>query len=193
MSHVEQEAEHSASRPEQLVPEDGRRPFLVRFFAGLFGAIVALVPLGSGAWVFFSPLRRKSASGKKIRVASLEAIPPDGKPHRFPVIDTRTDKWNVYPPAPVGAVFLRRTGPNASLECFTAECPHLGCSVNFKNDENKFHCPCHDSSFQLDGDLIHPSAAPRDLDPLEVEVTGNGDVLVNFKRFRTGTEKRTEL
>jgi len=181
---------------QETEPAEARRPFLVRFSAAVVGVFVGLVPLVSGGLVFLSPLRRKNkkaAEGKRIRVASLEAIPADGEPHRFPVIDIRVDKWNVYPPEPVGAVFLRRAPGDAKPSCYSAECPHLGCTVDFKPDAGQFRCPCHDSSWTVAAELIHPSASPRDLDPLEVEVEADGSVYVLFKKFRPGTEARHEL
>jgi len=75
--------------PRAPFTSDGRRPFLVRFFAGLFGAIVALVPLGSGAWVFglsvvlsaigaagFFVLSRWMHAGERARAEPVETAPP---------------------------------------------------------------------------------------------------------------------
>mgnify|MGYP001038765041 CR=1 FL=1 len=37
-------------------------------------------------------------------------------------------------------------------------CPHAGCSVNWKADQNAFICPCHDSKFAADGQLLEGPA-----------------------------------
>jgi cytochrome b6-f complex iron-sulfur subunit len=42
-------------------------------------------------------------------------------------------------------------------------CTHLGCLYNWKNQENKFVCPCHGSQFTKEGDYIQ-GPAPRSLD-----------------------------
>ncbi|WP_413167166.1 ubiquinol-cytochrome c reductase iron-sulfur subunit [Capilliphycus salinus ALCB114379] len=37
-------------------------------------------------------------------------------------------------------------------------CPHAGCSVNWKADQKAFLCPCHDSKFAADGQLLEGPA-----------------------------------
>jgi len=170
-----------------------RRNFMVEFLAGAIGATLGLVPAVSGLLVFFDPLKRKQAEGgKPIRVATLDAIPADGRPYRFPVIDVRQDAWNVYPPQPIGAVFLQRKSADGQPQAFSAICPHLGCSVDFKTDRNQYLCPCHNSSWTADAERINPQScpAPRDLDELEVEIRNDNEVWVKYQRFRSGLEKK---
>jgi Rieske Fe-S protein len=178
---------------------EDRRGF-VAIAAGAVGAIVAAVPVLAGLRVFADPLTRTpkkkatedvTTEDGKIRVTTLDAIPQVGKVYRFAVILTREDKWNLYPPGPVGAVFLRRTNGEKPPVAFTSVCPHLGCSVDIKGDT--FKCPCHNSTWTIDGVRINPEScpSPRDLDELEVEVRGN-DVFVGYKRFRGGIEEKVE-
>ena len=42
-------------------------------------------------------------------------------------------------------------------------CTHLGCLYNWKDQENKFVCPCHGSQFRASGEYIQ-GPAPRSLD-----------------------------
>src|SRR5687767_12294884 len=107
-----------------------RRGFLKRLAAGVIGGLVAVVPLLSGLAVLFDPLRRKSARASAIHVASLGAIPEDGTPRKFSVLASRVDAWNKSPHTPIGAVYLRRTGPK-SVKAFNVVCPHAGCFVEF--------------------------------------------------------------
>jgi menaquinol-cytochrome c reductase iron-sulfur subunit len=157
------------------------------------GALVSLVPLASGLLVFLDPLRRNKAQAKKfVRVASLETVPADGEPHRVPVIDIRVDAWNLYPPAPIGAVFLRRESAEAPLKAYSSVCPHLGCSVDFKTERNEYVCPCHNSLWNVDATRVDPlnCPAPRDLDELEVEVRNGDEVWVYYQKFRGGIERK---
>ena len=168
---------------------DGRRSFL----ATVIGAIVGIVPALAGLAVFFDPLTRKADGGKWVKVASLDAIPTDGRPVRLAVITERRDAWNYYPPEPIGSVFLRRTSADQTPVAFTTVCPHLGCSVDYKPSQGCYLCPCHNSQFNLDGARTDPdeSPSPRDLDDIAVEVR-DGEVWVDYRNFKGGVTKKIE-
>src|SRR5207249_1213889 len=149
---------------------DSRRDFLKRFFCGLIGTVLGLVPFGAGMVVFLDPLRRKSSLNDAVRVASIEALPADGIPRKFPVLATRVDAWNKFPQVPVGAVYLRRTG-DKTVKALNVICPHAGGFVDYVADCNCFICPLHNSKFALDGRISDPkSPAPRAMDALEVDL-----------------------
>jgi len=42
-------------------------------------------------------------------------------------------------------------------------CTHLGCSINWEEDKNRFICPCHSSAFYINGEVQNPPA-PSALD-----------------------------
>jgi menaquinol-cytochrome c reductase iron-sulfur subunit len=163
-----------------------RRGFFKKSLAALLGAIAAVVPLAAGLMVATDPLRRKTAAGAVIKVTTLDALPADGVPRRFPVIAAKTDAWNRFEAAPVGAVYLRRMA-DGSVEALNVVCPHAGCFVDFVAGSGKFHCPCHQSSFALDGKIADTrSPSPRGLDSLAVEVKQDGSVWVAFQNFEAG-------
>ena len=167
-----------------------RRGFLKRFAAGVIGAVAGIVPLISGIVFLFDPLRRKAAQGEPVFVAPLGAIPEDGTPRKFTILASRTDAWNKSPQAPVGAVYLRRTGPK-TVVAFNVVCPHAGCFVEFMAARNGYFCPCHDSTFALDGKISTPrSPSPRPLDQLDVEIRNNNEVWVKFQNFRAGVHEK---
>lgn len=175
-----------------------RRNVLAAVAATLIGAFVGIVPFAAGLATFFDPLlRRKQAGGtdnerQPLRVASLEALPADGTPVQVPVIADLTDAWNREPNQPIGAVYLRREGDKVT--CFNAICPHAGCFVGYAADRKVFQCPCHTSSFQLDGQRIMPSPSPRNMDDLAVdpEKLKAGEVWVQFVNYYPGKEHREE-
>jgi hypothetical protein len=52
------------------------------------------IPFGAGVAMFMDPLRRKSnLKGGAVKVATLDALPPDGIPRKFPVVASRVDAW----------------------------------------------------------------------------------------------------
>jgi Rieske Fe-S protein len=50
-------------------------------------------------------------------------------------------------------------------------CTHLGCRVNYKEEENILECPCHQSRFAKDGALLR-GPAKRALQHYPVEIKG---------------------
>jgi len=57
------------------------------------------------------------------------------------------------------------------------KCTHLGCTVPWIADEQRFACPCHASAFDIRGDVLS-LPAPRPLDLLAVRIE-NGVVKVD--------------
>lgn len=177
---------------------DGRREFLgTSVAAGALGAVLGLIPLGSGALVLLDPLRKRGSGGGdgegpglKLRVATLDSLPADGTPVQVPVIADLTDAWNREANQPIGAVYLSRQGD--SVKCFNAICPHAGCFVAYAADRKVYACPCHTSAFNLDGSTIVPSPSPRDLDELEVdaEKLKTGEVWIRFVNYLPGKHER---
>jgi menaquinol-cytochrome c reductase iron-sulfur subunit len=164
----------------------GRRGFIKKSLALAMTGAAAVVPLAAGLMVAADPLRRKGPGATQIQVTTLEALPADGVPRRFPVVAAKTDAWNQYPAAAVGAVYLRRTADN-KVTALNVVCPHAGCFVDFVAATGKYLCPCHKSSFAVDGSLADPrSPSPRGLDSLDVEVKADGSVWVAFENFEAG-------
>jgi menaquinol-cytochrome c reductase iron-sulfur subunit len=102
------------------------------------------------------------------------------------VIAAKTDAWNRFDAAPVGAVYLRRLA-DGKVEALNVVCPHAGCFVDYVPGSAMFRCPCHQSSFALDGEIADArSPSPRGLDSLAVEVKEDGSVWVAFQNFQAG-------
>jgi cytochrome b6-f complex iron-sulfur subunit/menaquinol-cytochrome c reductase iron-sulfur subunit len=117
------------------------------------------------------------------------------------VSDVR-DAWKLEKDADLGAVWLIRTG--GAVRALSVVCPHLGCSIGVRDvppsagpstgateDKKGFACPCHDSSFSIDGKR-QDGPSPRDMDSLATRIT-DGVVEIDFRRFRQGTPERIEV
>lgn len=177
-----------ANFPDSPAPE--RRNFLTKAAAIIIGGLVAVIPPLAGVLVFLDPLRRKSEGGGAVLVASLNALPESGEPRKFPVLATRVDAWNRTPNVPVGAVYLQRL-PGNRIRAFNVVCPHAGCFVDYRPQQDHYFCPCHNSSFSTDGRVLDPrSPSPRGLDDLPVELRHGTEIWVTFRNYRAGVHEK---
>jgi Rieske Fe-S protein len=167
-----------------------RRDFFKRAAAIVLGALAALTPVAAGLAVLLDPLRRRGqGDGSWLPVASLAALPNDKVPRKFAVSADRTDAWNKYPDVPVGAVYLRRTGPK-TVTAFNAICPHAGGFIDYVERCDCYICPLHNSQFALDGSIQDPkSPTPRPMDSLPVEIRGD-EIWVRFENFQAGLRRK---
>src|SRR5271166_1802792 len=95
--------------PQNPDPQTDRRSFFKKSMAIVLGGIAGLVPLVSALVALTDPIRRKGAASPAVRVTTVDSLPPDGIPRKFPVFSSKTDAWNKFASTPVGAVYLRRT------------------------------------------------------------------------------------
>jgi len=167
-----------------------RRIFLTKATALGIGAVTTLVPAGAGLITLLDPLRHKVKAGSFLRIATLNSLPDDGTPRQFPVVADREDAWNKFPQVRVGAVYLRKTGPK-TVQAINVVCPHAGCFVNYQPDARQYLCPCHNSSFTLEGAIKDKSSpSPRPLDEMIVEIRNDTEVWVKFENYRAGVHEK---
>ena len=180
------------SAKEEISEDQDRRGFFAKVSVTL-GALLALFPLGAGIGILFDPLRRKSGRGDWIAIAPLSALPEDGSPVRFPVILKESiDAWTKKKNVPIGAVYLKRVNGGGVI-AFNVTCPHLGCAIDFRSAERDYFCPCHNSSFGLDGSISNPdSPSPRPMDSLQTKVE-KGEIKVKYLDFRAGVKDKIPL
>ncbi|SRR5579883_1454334 len=63
-------------------------------------------------------------------------------------------------------------GPRIAEYAINPTCTHLGCTVDWKADQNRFVCPCHGSQYDNQGRVVH-GPARRNLGLLTVVVKQN--------------------
>jgi len=177
---------------QQESPGEARRDFIKKASAVAIGGVITAVPIAAGARVLMDPVKAGGGGMQRIKVTTLDSLPKDGTPRKFPIVASRKDAWNRFPDAPVGAVYLRRIG-ETSVEALNVVCPHAGCFVDFRAEMKGYYCPCHNSLFHVDGKIADPkSPSPRGLDTLLAVVEGN-EVWVEFQNFRTGTAHKVPV
>lgn len=192
---------HSTSEPEK----SDRREFLKKACCVAIGGALAAVPAAAGVGLYLDPLLRAPGGGRagvKVRVTTLDALPDDGVPRQFKVLASHVDAWTKTPETAIGAVYLLRTqDAQKPVKAFNVACPHAGCFVaylaqipDYTPATAGYFCPCHNSSFQLDGQIARAgSPASRGLDELECFVQNGNEVWVLYQNFQAGTAQKVPL
>lgn len=142
--------------------DPGRRRFLSRLLAGL-GILAGL----EAAWIAVSTLGTRRRPAVSPGAGVLEAGPVG----RFAP--------GSVTPFPEAEFYLARLDDGGFL-ALHRKCTHLGCSVPWRPDEQRFACPCHASAFDMRGAVLNPPAT-RPLDLLAVAIE-DGRVLVDTTR-----------
>ena len=148
-----------------------RRRFLSFLWVGL--GLAALVEL---LWVVTSFLRhdRETRQGENpetvIQAGAVDTFAP-GTVTAFPR----------------GRFYLARLADGGFL-ALSRRCPHLGCTLPWIAEEEKFLCPCHSSAFDIRGDVLS-SPAPRAMamHPVVIQndvVRVDTATILNRDRFR---------
>lgn len=138
-----------------------RRSFLSRVWLGLGG-----LALAEYLWLVVEFLRPRRAAPE-----DEEGILVAGPVERFAPGSVTA--------FPAGKFYLARLEDGGFL-ALHRECTHLGCTVPWIEEERRFVCPCHASTYDIRGDVLDPPA-PRALDLFAVRIE-NGIVKVDLRR-----------
>lgn len=134
-----------------------RRSLLRNVVLGSVGVVVAELV---GGFVYYFWPNKTGAFGKEVRVhpADLPAVgapPYVSRPGKFYIINNDDGALALY-----------------------WRCTHLGCTVPWSADEDRWHCPCHGSVFDRHGVRI-AGPAPRPLDMMPMRRDPDGSVIVD--------------
>ncbi|MFY9256014.1 MAG: Rieske (2Fe-2S) protein [Fuerstiella sp.] len=181
-----------------------RRNILVEGLTAILSFLLVAVPSTLGGIYFLDPILRRNKAGSagggelegfiKLAITS-DSVPEDGTPVAVTVQSDLDDAWNRFKDVPVGSIWLRKN-PDGRILVFNSVCPHLGCSVDYRRNEGDFFCPCHTSSFDLDGQKTN-EVPPRAMDTLELLTATNGavseggqELWVKYQNFRRATAEK---
>lgn len=137
--------------------ELSRRSFL-KMGLGALGTL-ALLEVGGASLVFMKPRSLEGEFGSLVNAGTVDSFTA-GSVVEFPD----------------GRFFLVRS-PEGGFLAVYRRCTHLGCSVNWEPEQNRFFCPCHSSTFDPLGNVENPPA-PRALDTFPVQIA-DGHVVVD--------------
>lgn len=160
------------------VEPSGRRSFLGALFAMSAAAVSTLlaIPL-----VRFStyPLRKAATETDWSDVGPVEELSSLTEPTAKTITMERRDAWQTTSSQTAVYVLPSKDG---QFRILSPICPHLGCSVRWVGDQDKFICPCHSGAFTADGERVS-GPPPRSMDTLESKVEG-GVLKVRYQYYR---------
>lgn len=170
-------------------PEQGeeRRRFLTRVSAAgaiLSGIMVGSIPLTA----FLSPILRTAAPKGWVRVIDDVNSVEVGVPFKVDFVEAVDDAW--VQSRALRSVWLY-TEDAVEFSAMSGVCTHLGCSIGFDTEKQRFHCPCHHGLFDRKTGAVIGGPPPRGLDSLPVKVE-NGAVHIQYLTFRAGIEAKVE-
>jgi len=152
------------------VPEAGGGPGTPVTRRGLLStvwAVLGLAAVGEALWLVASFLRPRKQSPAAEGGAGLVVAGP--------AEDFAPGSVTAFP---VGKFYLVRLADGGFL-ALHRKCTHLGCTVPWVEEEQRFACPCHASNFDIAGAVLSPPAPrPLDLFPVRIE---NGIVKVDAR------------
>jgi len=140
-----------------------RRDFLKMGASAL--STLALLEVGGITLMFMQPRSLEGAFGGTVTAGSVDSF----------IAGSVTE-------FPDGRFFLIRA-PDGGFLAVYRRCTHLGCSVNWEADKNRFFCPCHASSFDFNGNVENPPA-PRALDTFPIQIV-DAQVIVDTGQIQT--------
>ena len=144
---------------------DNRRNFFVAAIFGLTGLITAALGVPAAAYLLLPPRTRKD--GRWVEAGDISGL-QIGTPEEMVFRRTRVDGWKVT--SEKATAWVVKNG--SDVVAFAPQCTHLGCAYHWEEQTKEFLCPCHTSTFSLDGQVLS-GPAPRPLDRYEVKVDGN--------------------
>lgn len=172
---------------EQHAIRVSRRAFFASFLGVFSGAIATVIGIPVLRYVLY-PIQGAIRSIKWTEVGDASEFAAIDKPITKIISLVQIDGWREV--VSRQSVFVSRSA-EGQLQVLSPICPHLGCSVSWHQDQDKFICPCHGGQFSADGSRIS-GPPPRGLDKLQAQVVG-GKLQVEFQYFRSNVSDRQLL
>lgn len=141
-----------------------RREF-VKVILGFLGAVMGTVIGLPAVGYLISPATKAQSSDTWVPLGPLANYQP-GVPTLFTFTRSKVNGWektvNSY-----GVYVIKQSETGATV--LSSLCTHLSCRVTWKDEEQKYICPCHDAHFSKDG-AVASGPPPRALDRYETKL-----------------------
>lgn len=166
----------------EIAQNEGRQPNRRQFLNRLW-AFFGLAGLAEFGWLGVSFLDSRKQRNKP---AKAENIVTAGTVEQFtPATVTAIPQGQFYLACLADGSFL----------ALSRTCTHLGCSVPWDAEKNRFICPCHGSTFSITGEVLTaPAPRPLDIYPVRIENSiVKVDVAIPQKRDHFDQEQATRI
>jgi menaquinol-cytochrome c reductase iron-sulfur subunit len=135
----------------------------------------AALAVPAAMYLLFPPRAKKR--DQWIEAGDLTQIKPQ-VPEEMVFRRTRVDGWKVT--SEKTTAWVVKSANNQAV-AFSPQCTHLGCAYHWDEQNKNFLCPCHTSTFDLEGKVL-TGPAPRPLDRYQVKVEGTRLFLGDIRR-----------
>jgi menaquinol-cytochrome c reductase iron-sulfur subunit len=142
-----------------------RRTFYLTAIYGLWGLIGAA--LATPALIYLLVPPKKIAEMEWAEAGDISRLEP-GVPIEMVFRRNRHDGWRLI--SEKSTAWVVKIG--AEVVAYGPQCTHLGCAYHWDERNNEFLCPCHTSTFSLEGSVT-AGPAPRPLDRYDVKIEKN--------------------
>jgi menaquinol-cytochrome c reductase iron-sulfur subunit len=142
-----------------------RRNLAVAAIYGLWAIIGAALALPASVYLLVPPKTRKPTEWAE--AGDISGLDPD-VPVEMVFRRNRHDGWRLISEKSTAWVVKR----GDQLLAYGPQCTHLGCAYHWNERNREFLCPCHTSTFALDGSVTS-GPAPRPLDRYEIRIEEN--------------------
>ena len=157
-----------------------RRTFFLTVMYGLWAAIGAALSIPAAIYLFFPPKLRQEQDWAE--AGDVTKMVPNS-PVEMVFRRNRIDGWRILSEKSTAwAVKL----DGGEVVAFAPQCTHLGCAYHFDEAKKQFLCPCHNSVFSIDGNVVS-GPAPRPLDRFEAKVQNNKLLLGEIRESKETT------
>lgn len=159
--------------PSYKVDRQGFVKIVLTFLGTIMGTVIGLPFIQ----YFLSPALKKQEVEDWISLGPL-ANYPLGTPTLFNFTRTQVNGWERTSQS--YGVYVYRAS-ESEVTAFSNICTHLSCRLSWEEDLQQYICPCHDASFDINGQILNlPSPAPRPMDTYETKLE-EGNLYIHFQ------------
>jgi menaquinol-cytochrome c reductase iron-sulfur subunit len=151
------------SETNSVAEMPSRRGFVNAVIYALGAAMGAALAIPAVRYLFLPPKTRKQQAW--VEAGDISNLAVD-VPQEMTFRRIHADGWKIY--SEKGAAWVVKTADDKIL-AYSPACTHLGCAYHWDAANSDFLCPCHGSTFALDGKVLS-GPAPRPLDQYEIKI-----------------------